>query len=542
MKDAGGQQNPPVFSKGAFMKKKMQMIGSACCAILLTSCSLGGGTTSSGEQDGFTSVLGAQSARKIAAGETLEYSINSDISGKEYVKMGFKTDVGLYGTYVYSDVNNASAVVEENFYIEPNTEMTDFTQFLDAFRENGCGNFDKKLQKITLRNISSSQGEVTLGGVSVADRKISATEKEIYLVRDELKVGMDLAAGGSLTYLERLSYEGDTIEEVLTKDGDVVIGIKASETYAGSTLLSDHVNLINNYDRGRQFQQSFYAAVGGTREATNGENGYTRAWCLTAGDGGHYWPYNPVQAGNYKCDASQIIDYQVTEDTLYVKTRAMDWAQDNSTTKSYMENWYTIKNNVLYVKNRFIDWNGFTGTWGAHSNEMPATYVVQSFNNYVCYEGVDAWTNDTLTTKSNLGPWGVTGGYVSGVHAEDWFAWTNDQKFGVGVYVPGMGSFVSGRVNASKNISNPSNCDAYQSPMTDPDKYLFNKVEATSPYTNCYVMNSCYTAPVMVATMREYVPLEYTYVVSVDFVTAMRGQFKKVATTKEVVNDGLKAW
>lgn len=534
------------------MKNKIRIIAAVCSVLLLVSCSGEGGVSSpsnssSVNEDGgdgytYTSVLAQQSSKEIDAGSTIEYSINADISGKEYIKMGFKTDVGLFGTYFYSDIQDSSKKVEENFYIEPNTKMTDFTQFLDAFRENGCGNFNKKLEKITVKNISSAKGNVTLGGVAVTNREISATQKEVYLVSGDLKVGMDLAAGGALTYLERLSYEGDAIEEVLTADGDVVIGIKASEAYPGSTLLSNHVNLINNYDRGRQFQQSFYAAVGGTQKATNGENGYTRAWCLTAGDGGHYWPYNPVQAGNYKCDASQIIDYQVTQDTLYVKTRAMDWAQENSTTKSYMENWYTVKNNMLYVKNRFIDWNGFTGTWNSHSNEMPATYVVQSFNNYVCYEGTEAWTNDALTTKSNLGPWGVTGGYINGVHSEDWFAWTNDQKFGVGVYVPGMGSFASGRVNASKNISVPTNCNAYQSPMTDPDQYLFNKQEATSAYTNCYVMNTCYTAPVMIATMREYIPLEYTYVVSVDFVSSLRGQFKKVATTKEVVNDGLKAW
>ncbi len=530
------------------MKKKIQTVFAVCSAFMLASCSLGGASSSDGYassatgNDGYTytSVLSAQSDEKIAAGGTIEYTIDADISGKEYVKMRFKTDVGLFGTYYYSDVNDSSEKAEEYFYIEPNSEITDFTQFLDAFRENGCGNFDKKLEKITVKNITEKTGNVLLDGVFVADRGISATEKEIYLVRDELKVGMDLAAGGALTYLERLSYEGDAIEEVLTQDGDIVVGINASEAYAGSTLLSNHVNLINNYDRGRQFQQSFYAAVGGTETATNGENGYTRAWCLTAGDGGHYWPYNPVQAGDYQCNASQIIDYCVTDDTLYVKTRAMDWAQENCTTKSYMENWYTIKDNVLYVKNRFIDWNGFTGTWGAHSNEMPAAYVVQSFNNYVCYEGTKAWENDSLTTKSNLGPWGVTGGYVSRVHAEDWFAWTNDQKFGVGVYVPGMGSFVSGRINASKNREYPGNSNAYQSPMNE--LYLYNKQEATSAYTNCYVMNTCYTAPVMVATMREYIPLEYTYVVSVDFLTALRKQFKETATSKEVVNDGLKAW
>lgn len=543
------------------MKKKLSIF---LAALMTFGCiSACGKSSSDGTSQGGTSQGGGgdtahsavlvteQDSQVLGVDETLSLEMSKDISGKDYVSMELETNVPLLGQYVYTNVENPSETVKEDFFIEAG--MSKFTQFLDSFRLNAIGNFDKVMKKITFTNKGSESGEVKIKSINVSDREFPEFEREVYVEKDSIRVGADLATGGTLTYLERLDYYGETIDEIVDADDNVVIGVNAKEN--AQTHLSSSVNLINIRDAGRQFQQSYYANVGGTMEATNGENGYTRAKCTTAVKTGYYWPYNPVQGGDVNSNPSQVIDFQVTENEIYVKVRAMDWAkgtvegniyQENTveggvTTKSYMENWYTIKDGMVYVTNRFIDWNGFTDMENLpkHSNELPAAYVVHSLKNYVCYTGSYPWTNGDLEWQSSLGFWG-TESHRNTVHKEDWFAWVNDEGFGVGVYIPNTSHYASGRVNASAYKMYSGNCNAYSSPIAT--TYLYNKTEPTSPYTSCYVSNTDYTAPIVSWTMRTYTPMSYQYVISVDYLPVMRGQFKAIYESKEVTNESLNAW
>lgn len=521
----------------------------------------------------FESVLGAQETKNVNVDADVSYDIKKDISGKEYVKIVLETNVPLLGEYTYSNIENPSEVVKEEFFIEPSDGEIVFKQFFDSFREDSVnrddlsdvllgslGDFDKVLESIRFTNKGNEVGVVTLKDVSVTERNVPEFEKELYIQDGYLKVGADLACGGILTYLERVDYGGQTIDEVIDKDGNVVIGINAKE--GAARHLSSSVNLINAFDPGREFQQSYYSNVGGTsadnkakveaggysetnKPADYGANGYNRGWSTTAGDGGHFWPYNPVQGGNMFGQVSQIVDYEVSETEIYVKVRAMDWAIRNTPTKSYMENWYTIKNNMVYVTNRFIDWNGFTDmdNVSAINQELPAAYVVQPLHNYVCYTGSKPWTEETtnMDIQPELGFWG-SGSYVTdvGCHKEDWFAWVNDDMFGVGVYVPGMDRYASGRVEKSTSALVHRNSCALNALMATTWRY--NKKEAAYPEMSCYVANTCYTAPVIALTMRSYKPMSYQYVIAVDDIATMRSQFYQVYSSGEVTNEGLNAW
>jgi hypothetical protein len=284
-----------------------------------------------------------------------------------------------------------------------------------------------------------------------------------------------------------------------------------------------------------------------------GANGYNRGFCKTADINGYYWPYNPVQGGDVVSNPSQIIDYEVSDNEIYVKVRAMDWSKgDNGdsytgtvmggvTTKSYMENWYTIKGNMVYVTNRFVDWNGFEGLdeVPVHSNELPAAYVVHPLHNYVCYTGSDNTWSGEVETIPNLGPWNVKA-HPNHNPVEEWFAWVNDDGFGVGVYIPNTDTFASGRTHQSVLAKNIYNNNAALSPLTN--EYRYNKPERTSDNTSCYVTNTSYTAPVVNWTMKSYVPMEYTYVVSVDYVGVMRQQFKDICESGTVTNETLSSW
>lgn len=565
------------------MKKKI--IGNILALTTILSCAcgcfdFGQKPVENVETIKYESILSSQDTKKLAPEESFTIPINKDISGKEYIKMLLKSNVHLLGKYVYCNVENNSEVVEEEFFIEAATDgkTIEFKQFFDSFRpdhtnpypygttvgedpicKGSPGRFNKILKSITFTNKSDTAGAVTVEDFSVSDRTIPEFEKEVYIESGYLKVGADLSCGGILTYLERTNYNGQTIDEVIDNDGNVYIGVNAKEN--AQTYFSSSVNLINTPDPGRQFQQSYYAHVGGiegdTAESVKkhglsaevkpsdyGKNGYERGWALTAGDGGHYWPYNPVQGGNMWSQPSQIIDYSVSDTEIYVKVRAMDWAKKDYPTKSYMENWYTIKDNMVYVTNRFIDWNGFTDmdSVPAHSNELPAAYVVHPLNNYVCYIGDEPWTGDdeNLEIRSDLVSWAGADAHRNPKHEEDWFAWVNSDLFGVGVYIPNVQTYVSGRsvTSTSKDLS--ANKNAFSAIMNNDLRY--NKREATYAYMSCYTGNTDYTAPVRAWTMRTYEAMSYQYVMAVDYLPTIRSKFYKIFSSGEVKNEMLSKW
>ena len=561
------------------MKKLAGFLAVLMSLSCLTACDIAGmlgqitgkeSSSSSVEEidETFVEILGEQETVTLEPNGVHTYAINKDISGRDYIRLVVDSNVQLVGNFKYHDVNDNTKIVTEDFFIENPNGEGEFKQFLDNFRRTGHGLFDKQMISITLINKGDTEGEITLKKVEISGRKIDDYEREVYVSRGEIKVGADLATGGTLTYLSRTSYDGQTVDEVLSHEDEIEIGVNAKAT--AKKTFSSSVNLINIFDAGRQFQQSYYANVGGVSADTPAEmkagdyygaklpsdygaNGYERAICRTADTNGYYWPYNPVQGGDVNSNPSQIIDYQVSKNEIYVKVRAMDWAKGDTgdglrntvkggvTTKSYMENWYTIKGNLVYVRNRFIDWNGFKDLEDVpvHSNELPAAYVVHPLHNYVCYTGSDDTWSGELTTIPDLGPWNVKA-HANIDPVEEWFAWVNDDGFGVGVYIPNTDRFASGRSNASTHMLLKINADAKQSPLTK--EYRYNKPECTYDYQSCYTRNTSYTAPVVNWTMKSYVPMEYTYIISVDYVNVMRQQFKDVFDSQTVTNETLSSW
>lgn len=548
------------------MKKKIISLLLAFTALVsCSSCDLffsGDSSSDSETQPAYTfeSVYSSTEKLSIKSGEVKEISVDKNIAGKEYVKLALTSNANLLGTFTYKNVDDPAQVATEEFYIEPSKENIEFKQFLDAFRGNGVGLFKKHLISVSLKNLDPITAEVSLTDISVADREVPEFEKEIYIEKDSLKVGADLAMGGTLSYLEKKEWEGFTIDEVLDYNNNIVIDVNANDQNIARTVLSSSVNLINIFDAGREIQQSYYADVGGSKQEATGANGYDRRWSYTATREGYYWPYNPVQGGDEVCNLSQIIDYEQGDNYIYVKVRAMDWGngfgrpevnhpdyeqyKNGRTTKSYIENRYTIKDGMLYADNRFIDWNGFTDMENIpyHTLEIPATYVVHPLHTFVCYTGYDAWnlSDATYDRQKNMAGWWDENAHINYYHPEEWFAWVNDNDFGVGVYIPGAGAYVSGRNDKTSDIAVKNNCTAYEGKMAT--QFLYNKAAPTSKYTSCYVGNTSYTAPVVNVRMKEYVALSYTYVLAVDYLDIMRGNFKEIHDAGTITNEGLKAW
>lgn len=531
----GGCQNPALSSSS-----------------LSSSTSSGNVASSSSSLQG-TSLLGEQKAVSLAADEKKEYPLNISLGDQNYLCLTLTNDVPLYGVFAYQD--SLAGSVEEPFFIEASSTSHDFHQFLDAFRSVGQGLGSKTLVKVSFKNVGGVQGTFKISSFMATPRVVPEEEKELYLEKDGLKIGADLACGGALTYLERKSYDGLAISEYIDNSNNIAVGVDVHEGQGDcKTILSSEVNLINICDVGREFQQSYYASVG-AEEAVDGtpsdskipagtlgkeKNGYQRGYCYTSGTG-KWWPYNPVQGGDYKADPSQIIDYEVTAGEIYIKTRALDWAKNNVLTCSYIEAWYSIVNGMLLVKNRFIDWNGFSDidSITSHTFEVPASYIIHPLNRFTLYAGDTPWQGKPVTTHDNLSFWGTTA-QVDNIHPEDWFAWLNASDFGVGVYIPNAGSYVSGRVVSSRAITSSQNKNALSSVMAT--KYLYNKPYPSSPYCGAYVSNSDYTAPVANVKMKEYKPFTYSYLMAVDYLPLFRSAFKDVSTSSPLDNSNLKNW
>lgn len=510
----------------------------------------------------------------LKKGEFLTIDINCVSKHNDYLRLDIRTDINLKGKYKYSDIHDLNHTIEESIFIEKCEQRTQFCHFLDAFRpatlnhascgakqahpiydipevtEMAHGLFEKQIESLTLTNVSDEDGSFVIYAFYVSDRKLPM--EEVYLSNGSIKLGTDLMGGGTLTYLEKLYYKTSKkdyyIDEVITPDNSVYIGVDAHKIASeggveGST--DHHVNLINYYDAGRQIQQSFYSDVGGSKEKTEGENGYTRWMCFTADPSGYYWPYNPVQGGDCHCNISQISDYRRTENSIYIRCKPLDWAGNNYVTDSYMENWYSIENDVVTVKNRFVNFAGFTDQihLDAHGLELPATYIAHPLNTLVTYQGESPWTEDKtgLIYQDNLGPW-KDGADVINKHPEDWFAWVNEDRFGVGMYIPEVTIFASGRSSSSKNVTESKNVDAFDSPMGNTNKLRYNKKEAYYNFQSCYTRNTDYTAPEISTVMVDYVPFEYSYALCVDYLDVIRNNFKNLYKNKKIDNKSMNLW
>ncbi len=244
-------------------------------------------------------------------------------------------------------------------------------------------------------------------------------------------------------------------------------------------------NLINRADEGRLIQQSYY----GDKAGPDYEPGTAF---------GVRWTYNPVQGGDSFRNPSRLIDFTKKGGSVYIKAQPMDWALDGRITPSYMENTYMLKGNVLEVRNRFVDFSGMEHS--VHNQELPAFYTVSYLGRFVCYQGEKPWTGDVLTERDGLPFWG--GGYVPECHfeispsnTESWSAWMSaGEDYGIGLYTPGVTLLVAGRhmYNGSK----------------DPADNATN-----------------YTAPLIAAALKPFVPLEYSYLITAGSLKDIRSRF-----------------
>jgi hypothetical protein len=210
-----------------------------------------------------------------------------------------------------------------------------------------------------------------------------------------VKIGIDLGAGGSISYLSR-----------------------SDSSY----------NLVNVYDKGRYVQQSYY--TGQNLDRTS--EGQDSMWSP--------WPWNPIQSGDTYGHRSRVVAWSNDGHTIYVRTRPLLWDMNGETCQCHFETWITLEGQAVHVRNKLTSFRT-DSRWSVatRAQELPAVYAIGDLYRVLTYTGRQPFRRDSLTrirnTPSFWEGWDGT---------EHWAACVNGQNFGFAVYSPPRTVFAGG--------------------------------------------------------------------------------------------------
>lgn len=416
-----------------------------------------------------------------SSGNELVFDVNAETGWFNYYALKYTSDSYISGEITYG--GGFGEEKSEAFFLEP-AENGVFYSFIDGVLAR------KKAKNIISVKVTSKQKsdfDFSLLGVYAFNRQIP--DREIFISDSRFKIGIDLNWGGALSVLEDL----DSSVEAVKKDGRIYVDTRASEKY-GTKAVSTSVNLINRHDPGRLVQQSYY----GASDIEGYENG-----AFSTND---KWPYNPVQGGNKYGDSSKPVDLRVSENSIYVKCRPMDWAMDAARiSQSYMEAVYTLEDGALKVNCRFTDYSGYAET--KRGQELPAFYCIEPLNRFVYYGGNAPWSGDTLSAEPDLPFWAGSNKRKFKA-AENWAAFTGEDEnsFGIGVFSPLRNVFVPGVFKRGETVLKDPSVD-------DPTSYFA-------------ISDSI--------TFRSFSPFEYEYYITTGSADEIRNTFKEIAEKTSV--------
>ena len=140
------------------------------------------------------------------------------------------------------------------------------------------------------------------------DIRDSDSAQMSYLDNGHIRIGINLALGGSISYLAESK---------------------------------DKINIINNHDWGRQIQMSFYS---GPNPFTPNGKQPSETW--------KFLGWNPIQTGDYAGHRSRVTDHRNDGKIIYVKCIPMQWPLDNEPGECTFESWIRLRDNTVSVRSR----------------------------------------------------------------------------------------------------------------------------------------------------------------------------------------------
>ena len=151
--------------------------------------------------------------------------------------------------------------------------------------------------------------------------------------------------------------------------------------------------------------------------------------------------------------------------------------------------------------------------------------------------GLGSWTNTSTSCRQLTSP----NNEIKNTKVEDWFAWANGgdgNAFGMGMYIPNVNRFTSGRPKTTTALSESANRDATTNNILDQKGLMSNMQPIQYTYQGAYVTNTSYTAPGIDFRMEAYKPIEYSYVICLGSINQIRSTFKEIKDNGTVTNAG----
>lgn len=229
-----------------------------------------------------------------------------------------------------------------------------------------------------------------------------------FLENGRLKVGVDLARGGSIALLADLQGRRDAEGKVRGGAGESVVNVQ---------------------DLGRYIGQSYYA---GPKPFGKPHPNWPA------------WPWNPVSAGDVYNNPCKLLESTNDGRTLYVKSQPMQWALENVPADCVFETWISLEGSTVQVRNRLTNARDDKRQFPAMDQEVPAVYTVGTLHRLKTYDGDRPFSGGALSEipkrpeKENMPQWN------SFRATEHWAALVDDFDWGLGVVHPGVVRFLGG--------------------------------------------------------------------------------------------------
>ena len=193
---------------------------------------------------------------------------------------------------------------------------------------------------------------------------LARNEDLLFLANGTVKVGINRAMGGSITWLSTAGYPA---------------------------------NMVNSADPGRLIQQSYYAGLRLDRTA----DGQHTSWSP--------WSWNPIQGGGVGSWA-RVTQCELRDDnTLYSETIPKLWDMPDEEAAAVMHQWTAFEPdmpNVAVVRCELVCQRSADDRWGPARmtpQEIPACYFTRNFSTFKSYQGDGKWQSETQPPGP---PWG----------------------------------------------------------------------------------------------------------------------------------------
>lgn len=240
-----------------------------------------------------------------------------------------------------------------------------------------------------------------------------------FLDNGEVRIGMDLALGGAVTFISSKDHPG---------------------------------NVINSADLGRQIQMSHYS---GPWPFEVGDKKPHKSW---AGLG-----WNPIQTGDCYLNPSKVLEHRNDGRELYIKCVPMQWPMDNVAGDCVFETWTTLEGPVIHMRFLCTNQRQDKTQYRPCPQELPAVYTISRLSRLMSYVGDKPFTGDALTQVAN--DWRKPWPWTRFTATEGWAALVDDKDWGLGVFKEDGGEFHGGIYGDERSEDPKHHSTAYVAPI-----------------------------------------------------------------------------